>query len=129
MQQKYTDSKLTHDNGFDYLRAIASGEIPPPVLSSDIRFWSHDPHEPLIGTIVGFGEFDHTAYGHQKTVIVEKEDGEVVSAILTDYLQKGMVIQDGEIGDLVLIEKQGQERSKYGKIFNRFQFVVQKQTH
>jgi hypothetical protein len=58
----------------------------------------------LIGTIVGFDEFDHSAWGHQKTVIVEKEDGELVSAILTDYLQKGMVIQDGEIGDLVLID-------------------------
>lgn len=129
MQQKYTDSKLTHDNGFDYLKAIASGEIPAPVLSSDIRFWSHNPHEPLIGTIVGFGEFDHSAYGNQKTVIVEKEDGEVVSAILTEYLQNGMAIQNGEIGDLVLIEKQGQERSKYGKTFNRFQFVIQKQPH
>jgi hypothetical protein len=127
MQQKYIDSKLTHENGFDYLRAIASGATPPPVLSSDIRFWSHEPHEPLIGKIVGFGEFDHTAYGHQKTVIVEREDGEVVSAILTNYLQRGMEIQNGEIGDLVLIEKQGQERSKCGKTFNRFQFVVQKQ--
>ncbi len=127
MQQKYTDSQLTHENGFDYLRAIAAGDIPAPVLSSDIRFWSHIPYEPLIGTIVGFGDFDHSSWGYQKTVIVEKEDGEIVSAILTDYLQKGMVIQDGEIGDLVLIEKQGQERSKHGKTFNRFQFVVKKQ--
>lgn len=38
-----------------------------------------------------------------------------------------MAIQNGEIGDLVLIEKQGQERSKYGKTFNRFQFVVNSQ--
>jgi hypothetical protein len=30
--------KTIHDNGFDYLKAIAAGDIPPPVLSSDIRF-------------------------------------------------------------------------------------------
>jgi hypothetical protein len=50
-----------------------------------------------------------------------------VSAILTEYLQNGMAMQNGEIGDLVLIEKQGQERSKYGKTFNKFQFVIKKQ--
>jgi len=128
MQDKYTDSKLTDDNnGFDYLKAIAAGAISAPVLSSEIKFWTHEPHEPLIGKIVEFSEFEHEAYGPQKTVIVERENGDVVSAILTGYLQKGMVIQNGEIGDMVLIEKQGQERSKYGKAFNKFQLVVKKQ--
>lgn len=96
-------------------------------MSSNVLFWKHNPHEPLIGTIVGFDEFEHPAYGLQKAVIVERENGEVVSAILTDYLKNGMRMQQGEIGDLVLIEKQGQERSKNGKTFNRFRFVIDKQ--
>ncbi len=122
-----TDKNTANDDGFAYLNAIASGEIPAPRLSSDIVYWTHEPYTPLIGKIIEFGEFEHDSYGHQKTVIVERENGEVVSAILTEYLQNGMSMQGGDIGDFVLIEKQNKERSKYGKIFNRFQFVIRKQ--
>lgn len=119
--------KYSSNDGFAYLKAIAAGDIPAPTLSLDVKFWAHEPHNPLIGSIVGFSQFEHSAYGTQKTVIVEREHGDVVSAILTDYLQKGMVMQNGEIGDLILIEKQGQKRSQHGKTFNKFQFVIQKQ--
>lgn len=112
---------------YAHLKAIAAGEVKAPSLSSDIRFWTHEPHQPLIGEILGFDSFDHPQYGRQETVIVEREDGEVVSAILTNYLQNGMQMQNGNVGDLVLIEKQGQERSKYGKMFNRFRIVIEKQ--
>jgi len=111
---------------FAHLKAIAAGELSAPALSSDVKFWSHEPHNPLIGTILGFDQFDHGQYGTQQTIIVERENGEVVSAILTPYLQNGMSIQNGEIGDLVLIEKLGQERSKFGKVFNKFRMVVDK---
>jgi hypothetical protein len=121
------DTNVTHNDGFAYLNAVASGEIPAPTLSSDIAYWTHEQHKPLIGKILEFGEFKHDAYGPQKTVIVERENGDVVSAILTEYLQNGMFMQGGEIGDLVLIEKLGKEQSKYGKTFNKFQLVVQKQ--
>lgn len=111
---------------FAHLKAIAAGQAPAPTLSSDIRFWSHEPNEPLIGTIVGFDKFEHPSFGTQETVIVERENGEVVSAILTSYLQTGMDIQSGQIGDSILIEKQGQERSKTGKVFNKFLLVIEK---
>jgi hypothetical protein len=116
----------TESDRFAHLKAIAAGELSAPALSSDVKFWSHEPRNPLIGTILGFDQFDHGQYGTQQTIIVERENGEVVSAILTPYLQNGMSIQNGEIGDLVLIEKLGQERSKYGKIFNKFQMVIDK---
>lgn len=122
-----TNLNIANNDKYAHLKAIASGEIPAPALSSDLRYWTHEPHQPLIGTILSFDEFEHPQYGTQHTVIVERENGEVVSAILTDYLQRGMEIQGGDIGDLVLIEKQGQERSKYGKTFNKFQLVIEKQ--
>jgi hypothetical protein len=112
---------------YAHLKAIASGEIQPPVLSSDIQFWKYEEHQPLMGEIVGFDAFEHPRYGTQPTVIVQRDTGEVVSAILTDYLQKGMAMQNGEIGDLVLIEKQGQAQSKYGNTYNKFQLVIDKQ--
>ena len=111
---------------FAHLKAIAAGELSAPALSSDVKFWMHEPHNPLIGTILGFDQFDHGQYGTQQTIIVERENGEVVSAILTPYLQNGMSMQNGEIGDSVLIEKLGQERSKFGKVFNKFRMVVDK---
>ena len=125
-----TDANINadaNDDKFSYLKKVATGEIQAPLMSSDAKFWTHEPFNPLIGKIIGFNSFEHPQYGRQETVIVERENGEVVSAILTNYLQTGMVLQNGDVGDLVLIEKQGQERSKYGKTFNKFLFVVQKQ--
>ena len=117
---------MVESDRFAHFKAIAAGELSAPALSSDVKFWSHDPHNPLIGTILGFDQFDHGQYGTQQTIIVERENGEVVSAILTPYLQNGMSMQNGEIGDLVLIEKLGQERSKFGKVFNKFLMVIDK---
>lgn len=95
---------------FAHLKAIAAGEVKAPSLSNDIKFWTHEIGNPLIGEILGFDGFDHSQYGRQETVIVQREDGEVVSAIPTNYLQNRMQMQSGEVGDLdlVLIEKQGQ---------------------
>jgi hypothetical protein len=109
------------------LKAIASGEVQAPALASDVRFWSHEDFQPLIGKILGFDGFEHPSYGKQETVIVERENSEVVSAILTGYLQTGMAMQGGDIGDLILIEKQGKAQSKHGKTFNKFRLVIQKQ--
>lgn len=112
---------------FARLKAMASGEVQAPALSSDIRFWAHEQKQPLMGTILGFDSFEHPSYGRQETIIVERDTGEVVSAILTNYLQNGMQMQNGSEGDLVFIEKLGQERSKNGKMFNKFKFIVDKQ--
>jgi hypothetical protein len=124
--QNNNDNPPMKGDKFAHLKAIAAGELSAPALSSDVKFWTHEPHNPLIGTILGFDQFDHGQYGTQQTIIVERENGEVVSAILTPYLQNGMSMQSGEIGDLVLIEKLGQERSKFGKVFNKFRMVVDK---
>ena len=127
-----TDSYVYDYSEFDeynseYLKAVAAGYIKDSTLPSAIRLWTHELNQPLIGTIIRFDEFEHPGYGTQQTVIVERDNNEVVSAILNPYLQKGMAMQDGEIGDLILIEKQGQEQSKYGKTFNKFQLVIDKQ--
>jgi hypothetical protein len=112
---------------FARLKAMASGEVQAPALAADVQFWAHEPHQPLMGTIIGFDSFEHPSYGKQETVIVERDTGEVVSAILTNYLQNGMQMQNGSEGDLVFIEKLGQERSKNGKMFNKFKFIIDKQ--
>jgi hypothetical protein len=120
------DGYNNNDDKFAHLKAIAAGDIPAPTLSSDIRFWTHEPNNPLIGTILGFDKFEHPSYGTQKTIIIERETGDVVSAILTNYLQKGMEIQNGQIGDLALIEKKGKKRSNNGAMYNEFQLVIEK---
>lgn len=129
LQATYTREVDSVDNldKYAHLRAISEGKVPAPDLSSsDIKFWAHEVNRPLIGDILGFDEFEHKVYGLQKTIIVKRDNGEVVSAILTDYLQKGIAMQTGKVGDMVLIEKQGQERSQNGKTFNKFMLVVHK---
>jgi hypothetical protein len=39
----HTDSHATNNDKFARLKAIASGEITAPILSSEIRFWTHEP--------------------------------------------------------------------------------------
>lgn len=91
---------------FAKLKAIAAGEVsaqqPIP--------WTHEVNNPLIGTIKGFAEFHHDRYGLQKTVIVEWENGEVVSAFMNAYVSNGMEQQNAEPGDLVLIQLLGKAR-------------------
>jgi hypothetical protein len=90
LNQNNNDNPPMKGDKFAHLKAIAAGELSAPALSSDVKFWTHEPHNPLIGTILGFDQFDHGQYGTQQTIIVERENGEVVSAILTPYLQNGM---------------------------------------
>ena len=68
--QNNNDNPPMKGDKFAHLKAIAAGEIQAPALSNDVRFWSHEPNNPLIGTILGFDEFDHQQYGKQQTVIV-----------------------------------------------------------
>ena len=104
------------------LKAIAAGEM----AHSLPAIWKHEINKPLIGRIRGYSSFLHDRYGKQETVIVELESGELVSAILNDYLVNGMRIQDAEINDLILIEKLGKELSNNGNCFNRYNMVIQK---
>lgn len=108
---------------FAKLKAIAAGEVsaqqPIP--------WQHEVDKPLIGTIKGFGEFQHERFGPQKTVIVEREDGEVVSAFMNAYIATGMEQQNAQPGDLVLIQLLGKAKSQHGNPYNQFQLFVEKQ--
>lgn len=107
---------------FAHLKAIAAGEVSaqPPTL------WQHEVDRPLIGTIVGFSEFTHDRYGLQKTVIVKREKGEVVSAFMNNYIANGMELQNAQPGDLVLIQLMGKAKSQHGNQYNQFQFCVEK---
>jgi hypothetical protein len=114
-------------NPIETLKAISKGEIPVPPVASDLKIWKHEQGTPLIGQIQGFSEFEHELYGRSDTILVKRETGETVSAILSEYLKKGIEFQHGQIGDHILLEKQGQDRHN-GKIVNRFQLVVMKST-
>ena len=56
-QNSVTNIELSADDRnapdkFARLKAMVSGEIQAPVLASDIRFWAHEPKQPLLGTIL-----------------------------------------------------------------------------
>ncbi|WAR44595.1 hypothetical protein [Methylomonas rapida] len=109
---------------FAKLKAIAAGEVsaqqPIP--------WQHEVNKPLIGTIKGFSEFHHDRFGPQKTVIVERENGEVVSAFMNAYVSNGMELQNAQPGDLVLIQLMGKAKSQHGNQYNEFQLYIEKPT-
>jgi hypothetical protein len=108
---------------FAKLRALASGQA-PETTGQNVRNWSFERDGNIMGTITGFNSFTHPSFGEQHTVTVcLAESGEVISAFLNDYLQKGMDRQQAAVGDLVLIQL-------FGKLpderFNRYQLEIQK---
>jgi hypothetical protein len=107
---------------FAKLKAMAAGEL----TEQQPIHWQHEEHKPLIGTIKGFGEFHHDRYGPQKTVIVERENGEVVSAFMNAYIANGMERSHARPGDLVLIQLLGKAKSQDGNQFNQYQVHVEK---
>jgi hypothetical protein len=107
---------------FAELRAISNGAA----TSMRPIFWQHEVDKPLIGTIKDFSNFQHDRFGQQNTVIVELESGELVSAILTDYLSLGMQMQNAAVNDLVLIQLLGKHKSNNGNTFNKYNLVVRK---
>jgi len=113
-----------NEDKFARLKAIAAGEN---VASSLPAIWTHNVETPLLGTIKEFSQFEHDRYGTQDTVTVERESGELVSAILNGYLSTGMQIQKAEVGDLVLIQLLGKERSNNGSMFNKYTLIVEKE--
>lgn len=116
------DNNAPKKDKFAHLKAIASGEVPMQQLIP----WQHEVNNPLIGTIKGFSEFQHERFGPQKTVIVERENGEVVSAFMNAYVAHGMEQQNAQPGDLVLIQLLGKAKSQSGNQYNEFQLYVEK---
>ena len=108
---------------FEQLKAMSAAHAAEQPLPS---IWTHEIGKPLIGQIKGFSNFQHSRYGLQDTVIVELESGELVSAILTDYLVEGMQRQNAKINDFVLIELLGKDLSRSGNAFNKFSLQVVK---
>lgn len=111
-----------NDDIFTKLKSIAAGGMAHPLPT----IWTHEIDNPLIGRIKGFSRFQHDKYGIQETVIVELESGELVSAILNDYLIEGMRRQRAEIEDFVLIQLMGKDLSNQGHRFNIFNLVIHK---
>ncbi len=107
---------------FAKLRALASGQA-PEITAPDVRFWNFEKDGDVMGTITGFNSFTLPVYGEQHTVIVQLESGEVISAFLNDYLQKGMDLKQAAVGDLVLIQFFGKPP---GERYNRYYLVIQK---
>lgn len=103
---------------FANLRAIAS-------VNNKKVFWKFNERGDLMGTIVGFGQFDNPQYGGiQYTIEVQLADtGEIASAFLNGYLRQSMDIHQADVGDKVLIQYLGREPNQR---FNRYSVHIEK---
>ena len=116
------DNNNAGNDKFAKLKAIAAGEL----LTKQPTPWQHEVNNPLMGIILGFSEFHHERFGLQRTVIVERENGEVVSTFMNNYIANGMKQHNAQPGDLVLIQLLGKAKSQQGNQYNEFQLHVEK---
>ncbi len=107
------------NDGFDNLRSIAAGQHDG---NDNKIFWKFEQMGDLIGTIVGFNQFDNPKYGMQYTVEIRLADtGEIASIFMNGYIRESMQRNSAKIGDKVLIKFLGLDpNGRFNKYFIRF---------
>lgn len=85
--------------------------------------WKPCEQEAVLGIIVKRDKIT-TQYGQQDILILQREDGVLISVFLTKYLQTGLEKQQAEVGSLVSIKYLGLLTSKYGKQYNGYELIV-----
>lgn len=107
------------NDGFDRLRNIAANQHDG---QDNKIFWKFEEMGDLIGTIVGFNQFDNPKYGTQHTVEIRLADtGEIASAFMNGYIRESMHRNDAKVGDKVLIKYLGRDpNGNFNKYFIQF---------
>ena len=103
---------------FSKLRAIQSGQATTSTAPK-VRFWSFERDGDIIGTIIGFNSFTHPIFGEQHTIIVRlAESDELISAILSGWVQDELSRKQAAVGDLILLQFFGKPPGERYNLFN-----------
>lgn len=96
--------------------------------TNKVSYWRPSAGETITGVIQGSGTFKDSLYDEQKTMLLQDDNGSVVSISLNRYLIHSLKQNDAALGDLVTVTFHGKEQKNNGRSFNRYTLRVEKIT-
>ncbi|MFI3156376.1 MAG: hypothetical protein QX199_09470 [Methylococcaceae bacterium] len=91
-------------------------------------YWQPSAGETIAGVIQGSGVFKNSLYDEQKILLLQNDNGSVVSVGLNRYLIHSLKQNNAALGDLVTVTFHGKEQKNNGRSFNRYTLLVDKMT-
>jgi len=95
-------------------------------VTNKVTYWQPSAGDTIAGVIQGSGTFKDLLYDEQKTMLLQDDNGSVVSVGLNRYLIHSLKQNNAAPGDLVTISFHGKERKNNGRSFNRYTLRVDK---
>ncbi|HEY8159798.1 MAG TPA: hypothetical protein VIF10_13950 [Methylobacter sp.] len=96
--------------------------------TNKVTYWQPSAGETITGVIQGSSPFNNLLYDEQKTMLLQDNNGSVVSVALNRYLIHSLKQNNAALGDLVKITFHGKEQKNNGRSFNRYTLLVNKIT-
>ena len=94
-----------------------------------VSYWQPTAGETIAGVIQGSGACKDSLYDEQKTLLLQKANGSLVSIGLNRYLIHSLKQNNAALGDLVTVTFHGKEQKNNGRSFNRYTLLVDKMTY
>lgn len=126
---------MTEEQQWDNLPAQQAANMMTPakaqrlkalqVSNHAIEVWQPAEGESLAGVITG-SQKASGAYGQGTQALIQDADGKVWAVWLTTWLSENFKAQGAEIGDLCVITFLGKKTGGFGKTYNAYSLVVEK---
>lgn len=94
--------------------------------TNKVTYWHPSAGETIAGIIQGSGTCNNSLYDEQKTLILQQDNGPIVSVDLNRYLIHSLKQHNAALGDLVTVTFHGKEQKNNGRSFNRYTLLVDK---
>lgn len=94
--------------------------------TNKVTYWKPSAGEIIAGVIQGSGTFKNSLYDEQKTMLLQDDNGLVVSVDLNRYLIHSLKQNNAALGDLVTVTFHRKEQKNNGRSFNRYTLLVDK---
>jgi len=91
-----------------------------------VTYWQPSAGETIAGVIQGSGALNNLLYDEQKTMVLQNDNGSVVSVGLNRYLIHSLKQHNAALGDLVTVTFHSKEQKNNGRSFNRYTLLVDK---
>lgn len=96
--------------------------------TNKVTHWQPSAGETISGVTQSSGTFNNSLYDEQKTMLLQEDNGSVVSVGLNRYLIHSLKQNNAALGDLVTVTFHGKEQKNSGRSFNRYTLFVDKIT-
>ncbi|MFI3185298.1 MAG: hypothetical protein QX198_04890 [Methylococcaceae bacterium] len=96
--------------------------------ANKVTYWQPSAGGTITGVIQGSGPYKNLLYDVQKALLLQKDNGLLVSIDLNRYLIHSLKQNNAALGDLITVTFNGKEQKNNGRSFNRYTLLVDKIT-